>query len=64
MPNGIDDFFDVPGLSVDGGILPGWSEGFSDGPLRIPMVRFGEESMSRFENKKVLFVEGASFPLT
>ena len=27
-PNGINDFFDVPGLSVDGRILPGWSEGF------------------------------------
>ena len=61
-PNGINDFFAVPGLSVDGRIMPGWSEGVSDGPLRIRMVRFGQKLMSRFEKKKVLFKDGACFP--
>ena len=41
-PNGINDFFDVPGLSVDGRMLPGWSKRVSDGPVRIQMVRFGQ----------------------
>ena len=62
MPNGIDDFFDVPGLSVDGGMLPGWSEKVSDGPVRIRMVRVGQKLMRRFEKKKVLFEDGACFP--
>ena len=62
VPNGIDDFFDVPGLSVDGRILPGWSEKVSDGPVRIRMVRFGQKLMRRFEKKKVLFKDGACFP--
>ena len=61
-PNGIDDFFDVPRLSVDGGMLPGWSEGDSDGPVRIWMVRFGQKLMRRFEKKKVLFKNGTCFP--
>ena len=53
-PNGIDDFFDVPGLSVDGRTLPGWSEKVSDGPVRIRMVRFGQKLMRRFE-KRIFF---------
>ena len=39
--NQIDDFFDVPGLSMDGGMLPGWSGGVLDDPVRIQMVQFG-----------------------
>ena len=60
----MDDFFDVPGLSVDGRTLPGWSKRVLDGPVRIQMVRFGQKLMRRFENKKVLFKEGACFPLS
>ena len=41
-PNGIDDFFDVPGLSVDGRTLPGWSGENLDGLVRIEMVQFGQ----------------------
>ena len=63
-PNQIDDFFDVPGLSVGGRMLPGWSGENSDGPVRIRMVRFGQKLMRRFENKKVLFNEGTCFPLS
>ena len=62
VPNGIDDFFDVPRLSVDGRMLPGWSKGVLDGPVRIRMVRFGQKLMSRFEKKKVLFEDGACYP--